>query len=69
MARTEKNEINHIEGKFRQEKSRYKIIAKPQSTAQLLISAIFFVMNILKLSKDVLYSILKSFITKVLLWN
>jgi len=55
--RQETNERNHIESKFGQGKSAYglnKIMAKLDSTTQSWIASIFFVMNILKLSKDIL---------------
>ena len=68
VAQMEKNERNHIEGKFGQGKSRYnlnKIMAKLQDTAQSWISAIFFVMNILKLSRVSCALILKAFILNI----
>ena len=68
VAQIEKNERNHIEGKFGQGKSRYnlnKIMAKLQDTAQSWISAIFFVMNILKLSRVSCALILKAFILNI----
>lgn len=67
-ARIEKNERNHIEGKFGQGKSRYnlnKIMARLDNTAESWISAIIFVMNVLKLSKDVFCAVLKSLIVMV----
>lgn len=57
LARIEKNERNHIEGKFGQAKSKYnlnKIMAKLDNTSKSWIACIFLVMNILKLSKDCL---------------
>lgn len=69
VAQVEKNERNHIEGKFGQGKSRYnlnKIKAKLQNTAQSWINAIFFVMNILKLSTVPLDLLLKTFVLFVL---
>lgn len=51
----QRGERNHIEGKFGQAKSKYKlneIRAKLSITAQSWIGAIVFVLNILKLSKD-----------------
>lgn len=51
----ERNERNHIEGKFGQGKSKYnlnKIMAKLQNTSQSWIAATLFVMNILKLTKE-----------------
>lgn len=66
--RQEKNERNHIEGKFGQGKTKYnlnKIMARLDNTAESWISAIIFVMNILKLSKDIFYAILKWLILKL----
>jgi hypothetical protein len=68
VAQIEKNERNHIEGKFGQGKSKYnlnKIMAKLQDTAQSWISAIFFVMNILKLCTVSCALILKAFILNI----
>lgn len=51
----ERGERNHIEGKFGQGKTKYKlnkILAKLPSTAESWIASILFVMNILKLSKE-----------------
>jgi hypothetical protein len=51
----ERAERNHIEGKFGQGKSKYKlnkIMARLDKTSESWIAAIFFVMNILKLSKE-----------------
>ena len=53
----ERNERNHIEGKFGQGKRKYgfnKIMAKSKQSSESWIYAIIFVMNILKLSKDFL---------------
>lgn len=53
----ERNQRNHIEGKFGQGKVKYnlnKIMAKISDTTESWIAGIFFVMNILKLSKDFL---------------
>ena len=53
----ERNQRNHIEGKFGQGKVKYnlnKIMAKISDTTESWIASIFFVMNILKLSKDFL---------------
>lgn len=72
VARTEKNERNHIEGKFGQGKSKYnlnKIMARLENTAQSWISVIFFVMNILKLSKALFCSILKPVIINIFAWE
>ena len=60
--RQEKNERNQIEGKFGEAKRKYnlnKILAKKEKTAQSWIGAIFFVMNILKLSRDIFWSFFK----------
>jgi hypothetical protein len=68
----ERNERNQIEGKFGQGKSRYnlnKIMAKLQQTSESWIASIFFVMNILKLSKDFLYSFLKGLFLRMFLKN
>ncbi len=70
VAQMEKNERNHIEGKFGQAKSKYnlnKIMAKLQDTAQSWISAIFLVMNILKLSTVLFCSILKANILNIVI--
>ncbi len=51
----ERGERNHIEGKFGQGKTKYKlnkIMAKLDQTSQSWIAAILFVMNILKLTKE-----------------
>jgi hypothetical protein len=51
----ERNERNHVEGKFGQGKSKYKlnkIMARLAQTSESWIGAIFFVMNILRLTKD-----------------
>lgn len=53
--RKEKNERNHIEGKFGQGKVKYglnRILARLDKTHESWVASIFFVMNILKLSKD-----------------
>jgi hypothetical protein len=53
----ERNQRNHIEGKFGQGKVKYnlnKIMAKISDTTESWIAGIFFVMNILKLRKDFL---------------
>jgi len=58
----ERNERNHIEGKFGQGKTKYKlnkIMAKLEDTSKSWIATIFFVMNIIKLNKDFLFSFLK----------
>ena len=58
----ERNERNHIEGKFGQGKRKYglnKIMAKLANTQESAIAAILFVMNILKLSKDIFVSFFK----------
>lgn len=54
----ERGERNHIEGKFGQGKSKYKlnkIMARLSDTAESWIAAIIFVLNILKLSKDIFW--------------
>ena len=54
----ERGERNHIEGKFGQGKSKYKlnkIMARLSDTTQSWIGAIIFVLNILKLSKDIFW--------------
>lgn len=59
--RKEKNERNQIEGKFGQGKASYglnKIKAKLPQTQESWIASILFIMNILKLSKDIFVSIL-----------
>lgn len=55
----ERSERNHIEGKFGQGKTKYKlnnIMAKLANTSESWIAAIIFVMNIIKLSKDYLFT-------------
>lgn len=55
----ERGERNHIEGKFGQGKTKYKlnnIMAKLAKTSESWIAAIIFVMNIIKLSKDYLFA-------------
>lgn len=62
--RQEKNERNQIEGKFGEAKRKYnlnKILAKKEKTAQSWIGAIFFVINILKLSRDIFWSFFKRY--------
>jgi hypothetical protein len=54
--REERNERNQVEGKFGQGKTKYKlnkIMAKLPTTQQSWVAAIIFIMNILKLSKDI----------------
>ena len=63
IQRVEKNERNQIEGKFGQAKAKYNlnhIMAKLENTSKSWIAAIIFVINILKLSKDILCHFLKS---------
>jgi len=55
----ERGERNHIEGKFGQGKTKYKlnnIMAKLENTSESWIAAIIFVMNIIKLAKDYLFA-------------
>ena len=55
-ARKEHNERNHIEGKFGTGKVRFglnKILAKLPNTQECWVASIIFVMNILKLAKDI----------------
>lgn len=57
----ERGERNHVEGKFGQGKSKYKlnkIMARLAQTSESWIGAIFFIMNILKLTKDYFYAFL-----------
>jgi hypothetical protein len=64
-AQIEKNERNHIEGKFGQAKSKYglnNIKAKLENISKSWIAAIIFVINILKLSKDIFCQFLNEFI-------
>ncbi|MEG3978266.1 IS5 family transposase [Microcoleus sp. herbarium8] len=59
----EKNERNWIEGKFGQGKNRYglnKIMARLSQTSESWIASILFVMNILKMSKDIFCLFLKN---------
>ncbi len=74
--KTERNERNHIEGKFGQGKTKYKlnnIMAKLENTSKSWIATIIFVMNIIKLNKDFLFSFLKEtflmYIFKILYFN
>ena len=63
IQRIEKNERNQIEGKFGQAKAKYNlnhIMAKLENTSKSWIASIIFVINILKLSKDILCHFLKS---------
>jgi len=55
----ERGERNHIEGKFGQGKTKYKlnnIMAKLENTSESWIAAIIFVMNIIKMAKDYLFA-------------
>lgn len=57
----ERGERNHIEGKFGQGKSKYKlnnIMARLTDTSQSWIASILFVMNILKMTKEYLCAFL-----------
>lgn len=68
----EKNERNQIEGKFGQGKQKYKlnkIMAKLSSTGESWIAAILFVMNILKLSKDILRQIFNELFLGIFIRN
>lgn len=66
----EKNERNWIEGKFGQGKGKYglnKINAKLSQTSQSWIAGIFFVMNILKMSKDIFCDFFKRLVLNLFL--
>lgn len=68
----ERGERNHIEGKFGQGKSKYKlnkILARLEQTSESWIAAIFFVMNILKLCKEYFWLVLNRLIFKLFLKN
>lgn len=68
----ERGERNHIEGKFGQGKSKYKlnkIMARLSQTSESWVAAIFFVMNILKLSKEYFCLFLNSIIWTAFLRN
>ena len=68
----ERGERNYIEGKFGQGKSKYKlnkILARLDQTSESWIAAIFFVMNILKLSKEYFWLVLNRLIFKLFLKN
>jgi hypothetical protein len=68
----ERGERNHIEGKFGQGKSKYKlnkIMARLAQTSESWIGAIFFVMNILKLSKEYFWLFLNDLILSLFLRN
>lgn len=70
IQRFEKNERNHIEGKFGQAKSKYglnNIKAKLENTSKSWIAAVIFVINILKLSKDILCQFLNDLICVIFL--
>jgi hypothetical protein len=59
----ERGERNHIEGKFGQGKSKYKlnkILARLDQTSESWIAAIFFVMNILKAKQGIFLARFKS---------
>ena len=63
IQKAERAERNHIEGKFGQGKTKYglnKIMAKLANTSQSWIGAIVFVLNILKLSKDIFVPLVNS---------
>ena len=63
--RKEEAERNHIEGKFGQGKNGYelnKIRARLQDTSESWIAAIFFVMNLVRLSKDFLFAYLLDYL-------
>lgn len=63
-ARKEHGERNHVEGKFGQAKNGYnlnKIRARRSRTSQSWIACIFFVMNLVKFSKDFFVSCRKYF--------
>ncbi len=68
--RKEHRERNHIEGKFGQGKNAYglkTIRARRQDTSESWISAIFFVMNLVKLEKlmELFYSFFKRLFLKL----
>lgn len=68
----EKNERNQVEGKFGQGKQKYKlnkIMAKLSSTSESWIAAILFVMNILKLSKDIFYQFFNDLFSGIFMRN
>ena len=68
----ERGERNYIEGKFGQGKSKYKlnkIMARLAQTSESWIGAIFFVMNILKLSKEYFWLFLNDLILSLFLRN
>lgn len=61
-SKKEKNKRNHTEGKFSQGKTKYKlkkIMPKLEDTSKPWIETIIFVMGIIKLNKDFLFSFLK----------
>lgn len=68
----EKNERNQVEAKFGQGKQKYKlnkIMAKLSSTSESWIAAILFVMNILKLSKDILCQFFNKLFMEIFMRN
>jgi hypothetical protein len=70
--KNERGERNHIEGKFGQGKSKYKlnkIMARLAQTSESWIGAIFFVMNILKLSREYFWLFLNGLILSLFLRN
>lgn len=63
IQKVERAERNHIEGKFGQGKTKYglnKIMARLANTSKSWIGAIVFVLNILKLSKDIFVPLVNS---------
>jgi hypothetical protein len=70
--KNERGERNHIEGKFGQGKSKYKlnkIMTRLAQTSESWIGAIFFVMNILKLSREYFWLFLNGLILSLFLRN
>ena len=72
-ARKENGERNHVEGKFGQAKNGYnlnKIRARRARTSESWIACIFFVMNLIKFSKDFFVSCWTStYYSYQMLWN
>ena len=66
----EQGRRNEVEGKFGQGKNGYnlsRIRARSAKTSESWIAAIFFVMNLIKFSKEFLCSFLKTFFESIIL--
>ena len=66
----EQGRRNEVEGKFGQGKNGYnlrRIRARSAKTSESWISAIFFVMNLIRFTKEFLFSFLKTFFESIIL--